>query len=189
MSTSPALVNTNVGAGRAVTSRGIPKRHNAVSAARVLFGVVRTATSAPNADGGCQKGSDRWLMIFRTRERDDGNFELALDVEGIDYLEQGLAELRYMDSGEALGSPSISEGGVSEFMLKKVREDEQGEWEVKNDAQRIEDAGGMVNVGPECFALCDGSVLSYRGENYVPQKPTLRVRLYNWWVGLKNRRR
>lgn len=58
-----------------------------------------------------------------------------------------------------------------------------------NDAQRINDAGGFVNIGPECFGLCDGSVLSWRGENYVPQKPPLRVRLHNMWVGFMNRRR
>lgn len=59
-------------------------------------------------------------MIFRTREKEDGNFELALDAEGIDYLEQGLVELRHMQSGEALATPSIAEEGVSEFMLKRV---------------------------------------------------------------------
>lgn len=58
-----------------------------------------------------------------------------------------------------------------------------------NDGQRIEDAGGIVDIGPECFALRDGSVLSYRGENYVPQKPKLRVRIHNLWVSLMNRRR
>lgn len=55
-----------------------------------------------------------------------------------------------------------------------------------NDAQRVEKAGGIVDIGPECFALKDGSVLSWRGENYVPQRPTLRVRLNNWWVQRKN---
>lgn len=58
-----------------------------------------------------------------------------------------------------------------------------------NDAKRIQDAGGLVDIGPECFGLADGSILCYRGENYVPQKPTLRVRLHNWWVGFLNRRR
>lgn len=57
-----------------------------------------------------------------------------------------------------------------------------------NDAERIADAGGIVNIGPECFALADGSVLSWRGENYTPQKPTFRVRIHNWWVDRKNRR-
>lgn len=55
-----------------------------------------------------------------------------------------------------------------------------------NDAQRISDAGGIIDIAPECFALADGSVLSWRGENYVPQKPTLKVRIHNWWVGLRN---
>lgn len=57
-----------------------------------------------------------------------------------------------------------------------------------NDAERIEAAGGIVDIGPECFALADGSVLSWRGQNYVPQKPTLRVRLRNRWVLLLDRR-
>jgi hypothetical protein len=58
-----------------------------------------------------------------------------------------------------------------------------------NDAQRIEAAGGIVDIGPECFGLRDGSVLSWRGENYTPQKPTLRVRIHNLWVRFMNRRR
>lgn len=57
-----------------------------------------------------------------------------------------------------------------------------------NDAERIEKAGGIVDIGPECFALKDGSVLSWRGENYVPQKPTLRVRVHNWRVKRQNMR-
>lgn len=56
-----------------------------------------------------------------------------------------------------------------------------------NEAQRIQKAGGIVDIGPECFGLADGSVLSWRGENYVPQKPTLRVRLHNWRVKILNR--
>lgn len=63
-------------------------------------------------------------MVFRTRERDDGNFELALDAEGITYLEQGLAELRYMHEGEALAAPSFTSEGVSNFMLKRVPDGE-----------------------------------------------------------------
>lgn len=59
-------------------------------------------------------------MYFRTREREDGNFELALDAEGIDHLERGLAELRYMESGEAVASPAIASEGVANFMLKRV---------------------------------------------------------------------
>lgn len=57
-----------------------------------------------------------------------------------------------------------------------------------NDAQRIQNAGGLVDIGPECFGLADGSVLSWRGENYVPQKPTLRVRIHNAVVRIRNRR-
>lgn len=57
-----------------------------------------------------------------------------------------------------------------------------------NDAQRIEAAGGIVGIGPECFGLRDGSVISWRGENYTPQRLTLRVRLHNLWVSFRNRR-
>lgn len=59
-------------------------------------------------------------MIFRTRERDDGDFEVELDAEGIDYLENGLCELRHMASGEAIASPSIDTDGVSRFILKRI---------------------------------------------------------------------
>jgi hypothetical protein len=59
-------------------------------------------------------------MVFRTRERDDGNFELILDDEGINYLEDGLTELRRMQPGEAVATPSITADGVSDFMLKRV---------------------------------------------------------------------
>lgn len=67
-------------------------------------------------------------MVFRTRERDDGDFELVLDTEGIDYLEQGLTELRYMDadSGEALACPSFTKDGGSYFLLKRVKDGEGG---------------------------------------------------------------
>lgn len=58
-------------------------------------------------------------MVFRTRERDDGDFELELDDEGLNYLEDGLTELRHMASGEALCTPSITTEGVSSFILKK----------------------------------------------------------------------
>lgn len=58
-----------------------------------------------------------------------------------------------------------------------------------NDGKRIEDAGGIVNIGDECFGLFDGTILCWRGVNYTPQKPTLRVRLHNLWVRFQNRRR
>ena len=63
-------------------------------------------------------------MVFRTREREDGNFELALDAEGITHLEQGLQELRYMEPGEAAASPLLDEDGVAQFMLKRVQDEE-----------------------------------------------------------------
>lgn len=57
-----------------------------------------------------------------------------------------------------------------------------------NDAQS-QNSSEVVHIGSECFGLRDGSVLSWRGKNYVPQKPTLRVRIHNLWVGFLNRRR
>ena len=56
-----------------------------------------------------------------------------------------------------------------------------------NDAKRIQKAGGLIDIGPECFGLADGSVISFRGENYVPQKPSLYVRLHNWLIAIRNR--
>jgi hypothetical protein len=61
---------------------------------------------------------------FRGRKREDGSFELAVDSEGIDYLEDGLTELRRMQPGEAMATPAVSEG-VS-FLLKRIL-DGQGE--------------------------------------------------------------
>lgn len=46
-----------------------------------------------------------------------------------------------------------------------------------------------VDIGPECFAYEDGSVLCWRGQNYTPQRLTLRVRLHNFIVGWRNKRR
>lgn len=57
------------------------------------------------------------------------------------------------------------------------------------DGERIDKAGGIVVIGPECFALKDGSLLSWQGENYVPQKLTLFVRFHNWRVRRTNKRR
>lgn len=63
-------------------------------------------------------------MIFLTRETDDGNFELLLDDEGIDYLEKGLAQLRDTDSEHMLTTPSITVDGVGEFVMKRVIDEE-----------------------------------------------------------------
>lgn len=38
------------------------------------------------------------------------------------------------------------------------------------------------DYGP-AFGLLDGSVINVEGRNYVPQKPSLRVRLHNWLIG------
>jgi len=35
----------------------------------------------------------------------------------------------------------------------------------------IQDDPNIVVIGPECFAQADGSVLSWKGMNYVPQEP------------------
>lgn len=47
----------------------------------------------------------------------------------------------------------------------------------------------LIDIGDECFGLRDGSVLCWRGQNYTPQVPTLRVRLHNLRVGFINRYR
>lgn len=52
----------------------------------------------------------------------------------------------------------------------------------------MNDDKDLIDIGDECFGYRDGSVLCWRGVNYVPQKPTLKVRLHNWWVARQNRR-
>lgn len=47
--------------------------------------------------------------------------------------------------------------------------------------------GDYVSIGKECFGLADGSVLCWRGENYVPMKSSLRVRLHNWLIKVGSR--
>ena len=49
----------------------------------------------------------------------------------------------------------------------------------------------FVDIGPECFGYADGSVICWKGVNYVPQKATVRVRLHNWLnaVGTRRERR
>jgi hypothetical protein len=46
----------------------------------------------------------------------------------------------------------------------------------------------IIDIGPECFAAADGSVICWRGQNYTPQRIGLRVRLHNLVVGFRNRR-
>lgn len=59
-------------------------------------------------------------MVFYTQKTDDGNFEIVLDHEGINYLEDGLTELRLMQPGGAVSTPSITEDGVGDFRLRRV---------------------------------------------------------------------
>jgi hypothetical protein len=40
----------------------------------------------------------------------------------------------------------------------------------------------IVTIGKECFGADDGSVICWRGVNYVRQKPSWRVRLSNWLI-------
>jgi hypothetical protein len=48
-----------------------------------------------------------------------------------------------------------------------------------------------TDIGPECFAgrFADGTttVISWRGENFVRQRPSLRVRLHNRLIRIGNR--
>lgn len=64
-----------------------------------------------------------------------------------------------------------------------------GREETMNIALRLADAIATpeqpiptVDIGAQCFGAADGSVINYRGRNYVPQRHTLRVRLHNWLV-------
>lgn len=61
-------------------------------------------------------------MVFHTHETKDGNFELVLDDEGIDFLEDGLTELRRMQPGNAVTSPFIDEKGVGDFKLRRAKD-------------------------------------------------------------------
>lgn len=40
-------------------------------------------------------------------------------------------------------------------------------------------SGDFISIGPECFAAQDGSVLSWRGENYTPQRTSVRAWVNN----------
>lgn len=52
---------------------------------------------------------------------------------------------------------------------------------MKNESD-IKSIDSIVSIGPDCFGLADGSLLSWKGQNYVPQRESLRVRLHNWYV-------
>jgi hypothetical protein len=56
----------------------------------------------------------------------------------------------------------------------------------RRTVKRGRELSDFVVIGAECFALRDGSVLSWRGENYTPQRPLLRVRLHNRYVAWRN---
>jgi hypothetical protein len=53
-------------------------------------------------------------------------------------------------------------------------------------SQTVQDHKDIVDIGPECFGYRDGSVLCWKGENYTPQRPTLRVRAHNLIVQMLN---
>lgn len=38
------------------------------------------------------------------------------------------------------------------------------------DEVPLQDSGDVITLGPECFVAADGSVLNWKGENYVPQE-------------------
>lgn len=44
------------------------------------------------------------------------------------------------------------------------------------------------DFGDGVFGYEDGSVICWRGQNYVPQRMTLRVHLHNFIIKLRNRR-
>ena len=45
----------------------------------------------------------------------------------------------------------------------------------------------FVDIGPGCFGTSDRKIVSWEGENYVPQRPSLRVRLHNWLIRVGSR--
>jgi hypothetical protein len=69
-------------------------------------------------------------VIFHTYEADDGDFVMEVDAEAIDYLIDGLTELRGKEPGESLTSPSLvqsTEGepqGVGDWVLLRAADEE-----------------------------------------------------------------
>jgi hypothetical protein len=43
-------------------------------------------------------------------------------------------------------------------------------------------SSAYVSIGEECFGLEDGSMLCWRGVNYVRKRPPWRARLANWLI-------
>jgi hypothetical protein len=65
------------------------------------------------------------LVINKLYEDEDGNTVHLLDVEGIDYLIEGLTELRDSEPGERLSTPSVTtdhETGELESVGKMILE-------------------------------------------------------------------
>lgn len=55
------------------------------------------------------------------------------------------------------------------------------EYTVRDDAHETYpyESGNIIVIGPECFAMKDGSVLNWRGVNYVRQEPIKNPDPYN----------
>jgi hypothetical protein len=53
-------------------------------------------------------------------------------------------------------------GGRPNYKLKTIE---------REDPVYPYESGDVVVIGPQCFAAKDGSVLNWRGENYVRQEP------------------
>jgi hypothetical protein len=51
---------------------------------------------------------------------DDGNMVILVDDEGIDWLERGLDAVRGSEPGHEWSSPSLSEDGVAELILRRA---------------------------------------------------------------------
>lgn len=47
--------------------------------------------------------------------------------------------------------------------------------------------GDYVDIGTGCFGTTDRKFICWEGESYIPQKPSLRVRLHNWLISVGNR--
>lgn len=68
-------------------------------------------------------------MIHRVTHEPDGDTTTLLDTEGIDWLIQGLEQLRDMEPGEELSTPYVEDHdgvlkGVGEFVLRRAADED-----------------------------------------------------------------
>lgn len=49
--------------------------------------------------------------------------------------------------------------------------------------------GDFIDIARGCFATRDRAIICWEGENYVPMKTSLRVRMHNWLIRVGDRPR